>query len=113
MNAEEIKHLQELITAYKQRLRALQVQAAKLGTNFPPELELEIAETQNQIEKLNSQIETTSIVGYTEARRALMEQQHEIDGIERKLQNAVVVEERTFRIFGIPIFSIVITTTVE
>ena len=56
MNSEEAVHLQELAEAYLERLRALQLQAARFGNDCPAHITVEIATTKKQLATLSQQI---------------------------------------------------------
>jgi Tol biopolymer transport system component len=56
MNAEQRRHLEDLLQTYQRRLRALEKQKAIFGPRTPPEVDIEIEDTQAEIAHIESQL---------------------------------------------------------
>src|SRR6266487_4792495 len=54
---EEIAHCQALIKDYTKRLRVLERQAAKFGIHVPPQIQVEIDELAEKIQKLTKTVD--------------------------------------------------------
>src|SRR5690349_3547959 len=110
MNSDEVVHLQELTKAYLDRLRALQLQAARYGNDCPAHITVEISTTEKQLSTLEQQIGDGLHESYPKTKVILEDLRYHLDSIQAKLQT-VQVQEKEFRLFGRTIFSIVTRTT--
>jgi hypothetical protein len=71
MNNEELQHLRELLRAYQNRLRVLELQAAQFGINAPPQVLTEINSLRSDIIRVNAEIATSTPAVTREAYRQL------------------------------------------
>jgi len=112
MNSDEAEHLHELLKIHKKRVNVLEEQAARYGINCPPEIKIEIQDIQEQIARFERQLQGNVIQSYLQGRETLREFNREIDSVTHGLSNVVVEEKRTYRLFGLPIWSVVISRTI-
>jgi hypothetical protein len=112
MNSDEVEHLHELLKIHKKRVNVLEEQAAKYGINCPPEIKIEIEDIQEQIARFERQLQGNVIQSYLQGRETLREFNREMDSVTHGLSNVVVEEKRTYRFFGLPIWSVVISRTI-
>ena len=112
MNADEVEHLRELLKIHKKRLNVLEEQAAKYGINCPPEIKIEIEDIQEQIARFEQQLQGNLIQSYVQGRETLSQFNREMDSVSHSLSKVVVEEKRTYRFFGLPIWSVVISRTI-
>jgi hypothetical protein len=112
MNSDEAEHLHELLKIHKKRVNVLEEQAARYGINCPPEIKIEIQDIQEQIARFERQLQGNVIQSYLQGRETLREFNREIDSVTHGLSNVVVEEKRTYRFFGLPIWSVVISRTI-
>jgi hypothetical protein len=105
MNEEDKKHLQNLVVVHKKRLRVLELQAAEFGLHSPPHIHTEIDEIRNDIERFESLLSQNVIYSLPEGKEVLTQYIRSIDNVENLLRNVELRVDRTYRIFGIPIFS--------
>jgi uncharacterized protein YkwD len=111
MNAEDAKHLNDLITAHRQRLRILEIKAAQAGRSCPPEVLTEIQEITEQIQKIEQVISKDSMT-FFEGRNALNTINSNINHVDDRIKGIVVREERVVRLFGFTVLTQVITRTI-
>src|SRR5215208_6805150 len=60
MDAEERQHIEELLQAYKRRLRVLEKREAETGITTDPAVVNEIADLRAKIDELTTRLSTTS-----------------------------------------------------
>jgi uncharacterized coiled-coil protein SlyX len=105
--SDDIAHLQSLMDIYTERLRVRQLQTAKLGTESPPHLYLEINELATIIERLQEQISSdAAILSRTVAEKLSELESSSIEGEDATRVISLQVRFE-FRIFGVPLFSII------
>lgn len=71
MNQPEIDHLHALIAAHKQRLHALELQAARYGWEAPPQVQNEIGAITALIEQIERQLASDTLPSYESGRSTL------------------------------------------
>src|SRR5262245_50225485 len=97
MNADEANHLRGLLDIHHKRLHKLEERAAKYGIDCPPEVQIEIDEIKEQIERFDKQLSRRLIASYPQGKIALGQFKYYLDGIEQSLANVTVKEERVYR----------------
>jgi hypothetical protein len=112
MNSDEVEHLQELLKIHKRRVNVLEQQAAKYGINCPPEIKVEIEDIQQQIARFERQLQGNVISSYIQGRETLRQFTRDMDTVTQGLSNVVVEEKRTYRLFGLAVWSVVISRTI-
>jgi hypothetical protein len=112
MNSDEVEQLRELLKIHKKRLNVLEQQAAKYGISCPPEIKIEIEDIQEQIARFESNLQGNVIQSYLQGRETLREFNREMDSVTHGLSNVTVEEKRTYRFFGLPIWSVVTSRTI-
>jgi hypothetical protein len=111
MNMDETLYLQDLMAAYKKRLRVLELQAAAFGANCPAHIQVEIADAQEKTRDIEQKLKNQDFRSYPESSFTFKQLDREIDGIEQGLREIVVKEQRVYRFLGIPIWSVTITAS--
>lgn len=99
-----------LIEAHKARLEELEVIAAKFGISCPPEVKIEIREINDKIRNLENGLNLDSI-SLSNARKANALIDTDLKNVDNQLSRIVVKEERAFHVFGIKVFTYIITRT--
>jgi hypothetical protein len=112
MNSDEVEHLHELLKIHKKRLNVLEEQAAKYGINCPPEIKIEIEDIQEQIARFERNLQGNVVQSYAQGRETLRQFNREMDSVTHGLSKVVVEEKRTYRFFGLPVWSVVISRTI-
>lgn len=112
MNSDEVEQLQELLKIHKKRVNVLEQQAAKYGINCPPEIKIEIEDIRQQIARFERNLQGNVIQSYVQGRETLKRFNREMDDVTHGLSNVVVEEKRTYRFFGLPVWSVVISRTI-
>jgi hypothetical protein len=112
MNSDEVEQLRELLKIHKKRVNVLEQQAAKYGINCPPEIKIEIEDIQEQIKHFERNLQGNVIQSYLQGRETLRQFNRELDSVTHGLSNVVVEEKRTYRFFGLPVWSVVISRTI-
>ena len=105
LTPEKLIHLNNLVAMHKRRLYLLEGQAASYGIDCPVHIITDIEDTKAKIETFEQQIKSDVIGSYDKGRDILEQFTNSIQGIEQNLRNVVIKEKRTFRLFGIPIWS--------
>lgn len=100
MDTEEAQHLRALIEALRKRLRVLELQAVQYGLECPPHIRTEIEDIKKRIVLFEQQ-----------AGGGLGELQQGLSNIAQELGKVTVKEEREFRLFGLRIWSSVVSRT--
>ncbi|MEM8532867.1 MAG: hypothetical protein AAGF95_18615 [Chloroflexota bacterium] len=106
MNADDRTHLNELIVASTKRLQKLKLQAAEFGTHCPPHVQTEIEDIQQQIARLQQQIDQNTIRHLFQGQENISALNQAIDTLEDQFRHTVVLEERVYRVFGIKVWSV-------
>src|SRR5262245_56321920 len=101
---EEIAHQQALIREYKKHLRVLELQSASFGLSCPPHIITEIDRLKSKIREF--ELERVYANSTTIKTQLITQLGNDIVSIEHALSNVETREERVYKFFGIPVFTV-------